>query len=79
MKILAKTGASGILSNIKVVDFLAIQEANHFRYRTTYIDVRNGWLVRENACEPASQPKANFAVDKDVFMQHFAEDKIVPR
>ena len=34
--------------------------------------------MRENACEPASQPKASIAVDKNVFI-HFAVDKIVQR
>ena len=62
----------------KQLIFLAIQETIHFRQVTKCIDVSNGWLVRENACEPASQPNATIALDKNVSI-HFAVDKIVPR
>ena len=34
-----------------------------------------GLCGRENACEPASQPKANIAGDENVFILHFAMDR----
>ena len=47
-------GTSGILSNLQVVDFLAIQEANNIRY-ITHIYRRSQWLAYAGECMRASQ------------------------